>query len=308
MNSNPVLSIVIPVYKAETCLNELYRRLKIELEKISSKFEILFIEDCGGDNSWSIICELAKQDPRVKGFQFSRNFGQHYGITAGIDHCIGDWIVVMDCDLQDPPEEISKLYAKAQEGFDIVIARRTERSDTYFKKITSHCFYKIFSYLADLDFDGSFGNFRIFSKKVAANFRLLREELRYFASLVDWLGFRVAYVEVAHSERFEGKSSYTYRKLIKLALDTILASSDKPLKMTVKFGFFVTSLSFLVGLFFLFKALFFGIPVSGWASLIVSIYFLSGIIIATLGMIGVYLGKTFDQTKQRPLYIINHKT
>ncbi len=142
----PHISVVIPVYKAENCLSVLYDRLKSSLELITKDFEIILVEDCGGDRSWEIILELANQDPRVKGIQFSRNFGQHYGITAGLDHCDGDWVVVMDCDLQDPPEEIPRLYAKAQEGYDVVLARRGKRKDPALKRITSWLFYKIFNY------------------------------------------------------------------------------------------------------------------------------------------------------------------
>src|SRR5471032_943893 len=155
----PEISVVIPVYKAEECLDELYRRLSLALSGISEDFEILLVEDCGGDRSWQMIVELSKRDPRVKGIQFSRNFGQHYGITAGLDHCDGEWVVVMDCDLQDRPEEIPRLYAKAQEGYDIVLARRGARQDPLLKRITSWLFYKIFSYLADMEYDGRVGIF-----------------------------------------------------------------------------------------------------------------------------------------------------
>lgn len=176
----PHLSVVIPVYKAENCLGELYRRLKASLESVSPDFEVVLVEDCGGDNSWQMIERLAATDPRVRGIQFSRNFGQHYGITAGLDHCHGDWVVVMDCDLQDRPEEIPRLYAKAQEGYDIVLARRGVRQDPLLKRITSWLFYKIFSYLADIEYDGDSGNFRIMSRKVVTNFRRMREQLRLY--------------------------------------------------------------------------------------------------------------------------------
>ena len=169
--SLPHISVVIPVYMAEHCLKELYLRLKIALESISPSFEIVLVEDCGGDNSWQVVKQLAADDPRVRGIQFSRNFGQHYGITAGLDYCHGDWVVVMDCDLQDRPEEIPRLYTKAQEGYDVVLARRGSRCDPLRKRITSWMFYKIFSYLADIEYDGESGNFRIMSRKVVENFR-----------------------------------------------------------------------------------------------------------------------------------------
>jgi len=304
----PHLSVVIPVYKAEGCLNELYDRLKASLEKITTDFEIILVEDCGGDNSWKIILELARKDSRVKGMQFSRNFGQHYGITAGIDHCDGDWIVVMDCDLQDRPEEIPRLYAKAQDGYEIVVARRGRRNDPRLKRFTSWLFYRIFSYLADLNYDGEVGNFRILSRKVIDNLRQMREQLRFFGGLVQWVGFPTGSIDVQHDERFEGKSSYTVAKLLKLAGETILAYSDKPLRLVVRFGFAVSALAFLYGAFIIYHGIVHELPIAGWGSLIVSLYFIGGVIISTLGIVGIYLGKTFDETKRRPLYIVNHVT
>lgn len=299
------ISVVIPVYKAEGCLHELYRRLKASLEIITNDFEIILVEDCGGDRSWEIIKELSEADKRVKGIQFSRNFGQHYGITAGLDHCHGDWIVVMDCDLQDRPEEIPRLHAKALEGYDVVVARRGKRKDNALKRLASWMFYKVFSYLADIDYDWQVGNFRIMSKKVVENFRSMREKLRFFSGLIIWMGFPTASIDVQHEERFSGKSTYTYRKLWKLAIETVIAYSDKPLRLTIRFGFIMSFIAFIYGAYILLRALIYGTPVMGWSSLIVSLYFLSGIIIAILGIIGIYLGKTFDETKKRPLYIVS---
>ncbi len=309
MNQNmPVISVVIPVYQAEHCLEELYRRLKISLEIISPDFEIVLVEDCGADNSWQVIERLAVVDPRVRGIQFSRNFGQHYGITAGLDHCHGDWVVVMDCDLQDQPEEIPRLYAKAQEGYDIVLARRTARQDPPFKRMTSWLFYRIFSYLTDIKYDGASGNFRIISRKVVANFRRMGEQLRFFGGLVQWLGFPTTSIEVEHAERFAGKTSYTFIKLWKLSADSIIAYSDKPLRIGVRFGFGMAGLAFSYGLYILLRALIYGSPIPGWNSLIVSLYFIGGIIIAMLGITGIYLGMAFDESKKRPLYIIRRAT
>ena len=302
------LSVVIPVYKAENCLEELYSRLKSAIEPITTDFEIVLVEDCGGDRSWELIQALAKNDPKVRGIQFSRNFGQHYGITAGLDHASGDWVVVMDCDLQDRPEEIPRLYEKALEGFDIVLARRGKREDPLTKRLASWAFYKLFSYLADMEYDGETGNFRIMSKKVVLSFRQMREQLRFFGGLVNWMGYPTASIDVQHAERFEGKSTYTFRKLWKLASETIIAYSDKPLRLSIRFGFLISTGSFLYGLYIVYHALFHGTAIMGWSSLIVSLYFLSGIVISILGVIGIYLGKAFDEAKRRPLYIINHKT
>lgn len=302
------ISVVIPVYRAEACLEELYRRLRTVLEPVSTDFEIVLVEDCGGDGSWQLIRDLARRDSRVKGIQFSRNFGQHYGITAGLDHCDGDWVVVMDCDLQDRPEEIPRLYAKAQEGFDVVFARRGKRSDPPLKRMASWLFYRLFSWLADIDYDGQSGNFCVVSRKVVANFRGMREQLRFFGALTHWMGFPTAYVDVQHDERYAGDSTYTFGKLWKLASSAVVAYSDKPLRMSIRLGFILASCAMLYGIYILLHALLYGSAVTGWSSLIVSIYFIGGIIIGILGIIGIYLGKTFDESKKRPLYIILNST
>lgn len=304
----PHISIVIPVYKAQDCLDELYTRIKNAVEPITRDFELLLVEDCGGDHSWEKIQALAKSDTRVKGIHFSRNFGQHYGITAGLDFCDGDWVVVMDCDLQDRPEEIPRLYEKAQQGYDVVLARRGSRSDPVLKRLTSWVFYRLFSYLADMEYDGETGNFRIMSRKVVANFRCMREQLRFFGGLVTWLGFSTASIDVQHDERFAGQSSYTFAKLWRLATETIIAYSDKPLRLAIRFGLTISLLAFCYGSFITYHALVNDTPIQGWSSLIVSIYFLGGIIIGILGILGVYLGKTFDEVKRRPLYVVREMT
>ena len=301
------ISVVTPVYRAEGCLEELYRRLVAALSGITQDFEIVMVEDCGGDGSWEIIRELARRDPRVKGIQFSRNFGQHYGITAGLDHCDGDWVVVMDCDLQDRPEEIPVLYAKAQEGYDVVHAQRDRRRDSMIKRWASNIYFKLLKFLADVG-DDTPGNFRILSRKVVENFRQLREQLRYSAGLLNWMGFPTAYVNVQQAERFAGKTTYTLAKLWKLAFDIMIAFSDRPLRLSVRLGFIIAFLAFCYGVYILVSALLYGSPITGWSSLIVSIYFIGGIIIAILGVIGIYLGKTFDESKKRPLYIVMHTT
>ncbi|HCS12715.1 MAG: glycosyltransferase [Zetaproteobacteria bacterium CG06_land_8_20_14_3_00_59_53] len=304
----PLISVIIPVYKAEDCLHELYRRLVPALEGVSKDFEIVMVEDCGGDRSWDIIGELAKADTRVRGIQFSRNFGQHYGITAGLDYCTGDWAVVMDCDLQDAPEAIPELYAKAQEGFDVVLARRIMRKDGLRKTLGSRLFYKLFAYLADMDYDPEVGNFRIISRKVIDGCCSMRENLRFFGGMIDWLGFPTAKIDSEHGERFAGETSYTFASLLKLASNTIIAYSDKPLRLSVQFGFALAGLAFVAGIGLLIYASIYHVPIMGWSSLIVSLYFIGGVIIANLGIIGIYLGKTFDESKKRPLYVVMHDT
>ena len=307
-HSAPLLSVVVPVYQAEHSLDELYRRLKAALESISPNFESVLVEDCSADHSWQVIERLAASDVRVRGIQFSRNFGQHYGITAGLDYCQGDWVVVMDCDLQDRPEEIPRLYNKAVQGYDVVLARRGARRDPWLKRTTSWLFYRLFSYFADIEYDGQTGNFRIMSRKVVGKFCQMREQLRFFGGLVQWMGFPTTSIEVEHAERLEGKSTYTFSKLWKLASEVIIAHSDKPLRLAVRFGFMMAFLAFCYGIYFLGHALYYGSPIPGWNSLIVSLYFIGGIIIGILGILGIYLGKTFDESKKRPLYIVRRAT
>lgn len=304
----PLISVIIPVYKAESCLHELYRRLVPALEQVSPDFEVIMVEDCGDDRSWDIICELAAKDARIKGLQFSRNFGQHYGITAGLDHCGGDWAVIMDCDLQDAPETIPELYARAQEGFDVVLVRRIIRKDSMKKALSSRMFYRLFAWLADMDYDPAVGNYRIISRKVVEGCRSMRENLRFFGGMIDWLGFPTAMIDSEHGERYAGETSYTFSSLLHLAGDTIIAYSDKPLRLSVRFGFTMAGLAFLTGLGLLVYASIFHVPIMGWSSLIVSLYFIGGVIIANLGIIGIYLGKTFDESKKRPLYVVMNTT
>jgi len=304
----PLISVVIPVYKAEACLHELYARLVASLETLSRDVEIILVEDCGGDRSWEIIEELAKKDARVRGIQFSRNFGQHYGITAGIDLAAGEWVVVMDGDLQDPPEEVPRLYAKALEGYDVVVAKRAERKHGAVKRLTSWLFYKVFNYFSGMEYDWQVGNFRIISRRVVGTFRSMREQLRFFGALVGWMGFPTASIEVRHAERAGGTSTYTFRKLWMLALETILSYSDKPLWIAVKLGFSLALVSFLFGGYILLRATLYGSPVLGWSSMIVSLYFIGGVIIAVLGIAGIYISKIFDETKRRPLYIVRRTT
>lgn len=214
----------------------------------------------------------------------------------------------MDCDLQDRPEEIPRLYAKAQEGFDIVLALRGKRRDAPLKRLTSWLFYKMFSYLADFDYDGDSGNFRIISRKVVDNLCQMREQLRFFGALVHWMGFNTTGIAVEHAERPHGESTYTFSKLWDLAMETIIAYSDKPLRLAVKLGFSMALLSFLYGAYLLTTTLLHGAVVPGWTSLMVSLFFIGGVIISIQGVVGIYIGKTFDETKKRPLYIVRQKT
>ncbi len=307
-HGDPVISVVIPVYRGEECLGELHGRLVAVLEPLVHDFEIVLVEDCGPDQSWLHIKALAGRDPRVRGLQFSRNFGQRRGITAGIDAARGDWVVVMDCDLQDRPEEIARLYAAALEGYDIVLARRQRRRDGWWKRTTSAAFYATFRYFTELPYDGSVGNFRIISRQVADSFRDFTEQMRFFGGIVNWLGFRVSSIEVQHDARFAGETSYTWRKLFELAVQTIVAYSDKPLRLAIRLGFLLASGALVGGAVVFVRALLGGIQVTGWASLMVSIYFLSGVILAFMGILGLYLGRVFEEVKGRPLYVVRERT
>lgn len=308
MNPPVEISVVIPVYRAERTLEELHRRLVAAVEPLTPDFEILLVEDCGGDRSWEIIRSLAARDPRVRGLQFSRNFGQHYGITAGIDHARGRWVAVMDCDLQDRPEDIPRLYEKAREGWHVVLARRGLRNHPPLKRMGSWLFYKAFDWLAEIRYDGSSGNFSMLSRQAVLSLRGLREQLRFYGGLLSWAGFPSATVDVQQDPRHEGRSTYSFRKLWRLATDVIIAHSDKPLRLAVRLGFVMSGLAFLGALYIVYRALAHGIPVVGWASLFVSLYFIGGLIVAILGMLGIYLGKTFDETKKRPLYVVLETT
>lgn len=298
------LSIVSPVYRAELIVDELVRRIVAAVTPITEHFEIILVEDCGPDNSWDKIVENCKRDSRVKGIKLSRNFGQHHAITAGLDHVRGEWIVVMDCDLQDQPEEIHKLYNKAKEGYDVVFARRAERQDSFLKKLSSDAFAKFFAWLSGTKPDNSIANFGVYNRKVINAVNTMREPMRSFPPMVFWVGFKYTAIDVVHADRFEGKSSYNLKKLLKLATDIALAYSDKPLRLTVKLGISISGFAFVLFLYYLYKYLAGKIEQPGYASLILSIWFLSGMIIFVLGIIGLYISKIFEGIKNRPLYVI----
>jgi glycosyltransferase involved in cell wall biosynthesis len=299
------LSIVSPVYKANNIILDLHKRLISSLETITDDYEIILVDDACPENTWIKIEDLALKDSKIKGIKLSRNFGQHYAITAGLDHVKGDWIIVMDCDLQDQPEEINKLFLKALEGYDIVLAKRNNRKDSFIKRTYSKIFYRTLGYLTGSDQDESIANFGIYNKKVINEIIKMRESIRYFPTMVKWVGFKTAKVAVEHAERKEGTSSYNFKRMLNLALDIILAFSDKPLRLTINFGLIISSIAILMGLYTLIKWLTGGIVVIGYASLITSIWFLTGIILITLGVVGLYIGKTFEGVKNRPLYIID---
>jgi polyisoprenyl-phosphate glycosyltransferase len=300
-----MISVVVPVYGCPQGLPELHRRLISVLEPLAeNQFEVIFVNDACPNGSWKIVKELAQNDKRIKGINMSRNFGQHHAITAGLDFSKGEWIVVMDCDLQDRPEEIPSLYEKAKSGFDIVLGRRFERHDSFAKRLGSKLFCTLLGYLTDTRIDSTIGNFGIYHCKVIDSLKNMRESLRFFPLMIGWVGFKSATVDITHSDRKNGKSSYSLKKLFKLAFDGMIAFSDKPLKIVVTIGAIISVVSFVFAVYIFLRAMVVHIPVIGWASLMVSLWFIAGLVISILGVIGIYLGKTFNETKHRPLYII----
>jgi glycosyltransferase involved in cell wall biosynthesis len=308
INNNIHISIVSPVYRAENIVEELVKQIIESVSTITPDFEIILVNDCSPDNSWLKITEEATKDNRVKGINFSRNFGQHYAITAGLDNAKGDWVVILDCDLQDNPNEIPNLYKEAILGYDIVLGRRIIRKDTFFKITLSRLFYSFLSYLTDSKIDHTIGSFRILSKSVVEQFKQMRESSRYFGAMINWLGYKVGYIELTHEERYEGKSTYNFKSALRLALNGVLSFSDKPLRLTIKFGFYIVMLSIIFIFYKIIHVILYGTSVIGWSSLIASIFFSTGIIISILGIIGLYIGRIFEQVKQRPLYIISETT
>ena len=300
----PTISVVIPVYGCDQSLEELYGCLTVTLKSIVDEYEIIFVDDCGTGNPWKIIKNIANKDDSVKGLKLSRNFGQHAAITAGLKESIGSWVVVMDCDLQDKPEEIVKLYKSAQEGVDIVFAQRRDRQDSYVKKNLSLLFYKLLGYLTETKIDSSVANFGMYRRKVINAVLSMKEVHKYFPVMVRWVGFSSTYVKVSHADRAYGDTTYTLRDLVKLSIGIMLSFSDKPLRLIVKFGFLVSFISSIYAASIIIDALVYGSSVAGWASIMASMWFIAGILTSIMGLVGMYIGKIFDETKSRPVYIV----
>lgn len=302
---SPVISFVSPVYMAEKMLVNLVSEIQKVMVEINQSYEIILVDDRSPDKSWEVMKEIAHEFSEVKSVRLSRNFGQHPAIMAGLSLAKGEWIVVLDCDLQDQPKEVLKLYNKAKEGFDVVLAKRKNRQDGFLKKVSSYIFSKIYGYFTDTKFDGTIANFGIYNKKVIVEIIKMKDYIKSFPLFVNWVGFKSISVEVEHAERISGKSSYTISKLLSLAFNTIISFSNKPLKLFVKFGMIMSLVSFIVGLITIFKYYNGEISVLGYSSLMVSIWFLSGIIITITGIVGIYIGKIFDQSKGRDPFIID---
>lgn len=300
-------SVVLPVYKSEKNIKPLTEAISTTVASIWNDYEIIFVNDGSPDESWKVITELAANDRRVKAISLSRNFGQHNAIIAGLQHTKGDWVIVMDCDFQDNPKYIPELYAEAGKGFEIVYAQRANRSDGIKKKIFNAVFYSLFSYLTDSKFDGSIGNYGIYSRKAVDAVTSMKEPFKIFSLMMRWVGFASSSIKVEHGVRYAGKSSYTFSKLMNLALTIVFTYSQKPLLLTVKAGIFISVASVFYALYIIIAWYTGFITVIGFSTIIVSIWFLGGMTIFTLGILGMYLGKTFEGVKDRPVFIVDKK-
>ncbi len=274
---------------------------------MTDNFEIIIIDDGSTDSTWKRIEEIGEKNSKLKGIKFSRNFGHHYAITAGIAESSGDWVVVMDGDLQDRPEVIPDLYKKAQEGFDVVFVSRTQRPESLVYRISQKIFYFILRILSGVKFDNTQANFSIISKKVVESFKQFPENARFYGSTVMWLGYDRTSIKASHGTRLEGETSYTLKKRIKLASDIILAFSDRPLKFAIAIGILMSSFSFVMLFYVVWGSLNWGFSSVGWASLMAITLLTGGVILVVLGIIGVYIGSVFREVKSRPLYLIDKK-
>jgi len=301
------ISIVSPVYRAEGIVDKLVERIIKAVSKLTDDFEIILIEDCGPDNSWHKIKENCKKYSVVKGIKLSRNYGQQHAIQAGLDVSTGKYVITMDCDLQDQPEEIEKLLSKAKEGYEIVVASRKNRQDDFFKKFVSRVFYSTLGYLTETKQDRTVANFVCYHRKAVEAMARVKDHNRYYPMLQQLVGFNYAKVEIEHAEREDGQSSYSFSKRLRLAMDTILTFSDKPLRLTVKFGVLLSFLSICAAIIMVVLYVFSDVKAEGWASLALLLSFFSGIIISVLGVVGLYVGRTFESVKQRPTYIVHEE-
>lgn len=297
------ISVIIPVYGCPSAIEPLCDRLKNTILRITDCYEIILVNDACPLDSWSKIKEVCAIDSNIIGINLSRNFGQMKAIAAGLDYSTGDWVVVMDCDLQDKPEELLNLYNKAKEGYDVVFARRAVRKDNRIKVFVSNCFYKFYSFASGVDYDPGVCNFSICSRKVIDAYCSMREQHRAFVMYIKWLGFRQAVIDVEHQERYEGKSGYTFKKRMKEAVDILTSQSDKILKITAKVGIFISLIALLAVLIIIIRY-FSNHIIPGYSSLIASVFLMGGLVIAAVGITGIYVGNIFTETKRRPLYAI----
>ncbi len=301
----PSLSVVVPVFNEEAVLDEFYRRLKPVLKSLRLDYEILFVNDGSTDSSPSLIDAIGTQDPHVGHIRLSRNFGKEAAMTAGLDHARGDAVVIMDADLQDPPDLIPGFIEKWREGFDVVYATRTSRQgESILKRVTSYLFYRVISGSSSVGIPKDTGDFRLLSRRAVDALGKLHERRRFMKGLYAWVGFPQASVPYPREPRREGTSKWNYWRLWNFALEGITSFSTVPLRIATYFGFLAALTGFIYGLFIIVDTLLYSNPVPGYPSLLVVILFLGGVQLMALGVIGEYLGRTFEESKQRPIYLI----
>jgi len=311
MDPSPEFSIVIPICNEEDNIPQLYATLVQVMEGICAGsehtegcFEIILVDDGSTDRSWQEIRTLNTKDQRVRGLSFSRNFGHHVALTAGLDHARGRAVILMDGDLQDPPEEIPRLLRKFREGFDLVYGIRKERNDPLLKRVSSHLFWWILRKFSGVDIPRRQTMLRILSRRLVDVLRDMREQARFIHGMMAWTGFKTVTVEVKHNPRVRGTSKYDIPRMFRLAFHAVTSFSTVPLKLATYMGLFTSVVSFIIGIYFIYKKLFLGIPIIGYASVIVAVFFVGGIQLLVLGMLGEYLGRTYQEVQKRPLYII----
>lgn len=304
MSSNPTLSVVIPVYNEEMNIGKLYQRLCNALQPLHTEWEVVYVNDGSKDRSLSILQGLAETDSHVKYIDFSRNFGHQLAITAGIEYASGEWIVIMDGDGQDPPELIPELLNKAKEGYEVVYARRRKRDgENFLKKLTARLFYRLLAKITSIEIPVDTGDFRIIHRKIQRILSKMSEQHKYIRGQISWIGFNQTYLEYDREERMGGATKFTYRKMMRFALDGISSFSTWPLKVATISGFIVSAISFVLIIYSLYQK-FFGTTEPGWTSLHISVLFLGGIQLIGIGMLGEYLGRVSDNVKNRPHYIV----
>ncbi len=305
INLNPVYSIIVPVYNEEEVIRESYSRLTSIISSLNKEYEIIFINDGSKDKSAEIIFDLYKNDKHIVLLNFSRNFGHQNAITAGMDYARGEAIVIIDADLQDPPEVILKMIELWEQGFEVIYGRREKREgETFFKLLTAKVFYRILSSLTDIEIPVDTGDFRLIDRKVCDAMKKLPEKNRYVRGLVSWVGFKQTDVKYIREERFAGETKYPLKKMLKLAIDGITSFSYKPLRLATMLGFFFSAFSFFYLIYVLYLRLFTDKAISGWASTVVIILFSQGIVLIILGLIGEYIGRIYEEVKDRPNYIV----
>ncbi|TLM93388.1 glycosyltransferase family 2 protein [Hymenobacter jeollabukensis] len=306
----PLLSVVSPVYGAAALLPELVRRIVAAVDgPTGGRFEIILVDDRSPDQAWPRIEAASRADARVRGVRLSRNFGQHRALAAGLAQSRGTWVAVLDCDLEDAPEAIPALWAAAQQpGCDYAVARREARQHGWGVRLTSKVFYRVLSTLTGVPQDDAVANFGVYHRRVIEAVGQLPERGRFFPVLVRWVGFEGTTLAVPHGTRPAGGSSYSFGRRLQLALDVLLAWSDKPLRLAILFGAFISAAATALGLITLVRYFIGSITVPGYTSLTLLLCFFFGLVIALIGLVGLYVGRTFEEARQRPLYLIDQLT